>query len=364
MRVLVVSSVGTSVLTKTSLPREVAFATANLTEAELDPEARRKIGAALTEARALLAAADDGAARRASAELNGLLGYAGGRSGLAGTHHILVCTDTAQGRGVGAILSDWLIAAGASVDVRVISELATSDLTRFRVGLSRLARELLETVPDYRTDGYRIVFNLSGGFKAVQGFLQTLGNLHADESIYIFEASEPVLSIPRLPIRLDADGVVRANLAAFRRLALGYGVTPAEKAAIPETLLFELDDGVMLSEWGTLLFESLKPELYRESILPPVREDVVLAPAFLDEARDLPPDRREIVNRRLDDLTLATDPKKRTNPNSLSLKPLQGKPIPGATHQFYLWQDREGARGFGRFDGARFTVTAMGPHLK
>ena len=43
-------------------------------------------------------------------------------------------------------------------------------------------------MPGYRQSHYRVVFNLVGGFKSLQGYMNTLGMFYADEIIYIFEA--------------------------------------------------------------------------------------------------------------------------------------------------------------------------------
>jgi CRISPR/Cas system-associated protein Csm6 len=67
-----------------------------------------------------------------------------------------------------------------------------------------------------------VVFNLTGGFKSVQGFLQAISSFYADETIYIFQFSSELLQIPRLPIKLDTQGIIDENLTIFRRLGLNY----------------------------------------------------------------------------------------------------------------------------------------------
>jgi hypothetical protein len=53
-----------------------------------------------------------------------------------------------------------------------------------------------DTLPGYRESGYHIVFNLTGGFKSIQGWMQTLGMFYADEIVYIFETGKELLPGP------------------------------------------------------------------------------------------------------------------------------------------------------------------------
>lgn len=48
---------------------------------------------------------------------------------------------------------------------------------------------------------------------------------------------------------------------------------------------------------------------------------------------------------------------------SLSFKKLTGTPVPRCTHEFYLWSDKDAARGFGYFDGDVFIFEDMREHL-
>jgi hypothetical protein len=116
-------------------------------------------------------------------------------------------------------------------------DLRTDDLSSFQVALADIVRFCEETVEGYRKNGYRVIFNLTGGFKSVQGFLQTLALFYADETFYVFESSEELLRIPRLPVKMDAENIVREHLPVFRRLSLGLKVDQEEIKKLPETFL-------------------------------------------------------------------------------------------------------------------------------
>jgi len=366
---LVISTCGTSILTNgaDATLRSRLTDTANAREADLAPDARREIDAlAQARQRAVLAAGPNDL-KQLSAELNGLVRFYGGdlrqAPRQAPDHHVLLHTDTAQGRWVARIVGERLHAAGFATSQLTAAGLTTADLGSFRVALADLTQQLLELVPNYRAAGYRTVFNLTGGFKSVNGFLQTLAMFYGDEAIYVFEGAEPaLLHVPRLPVRLDPEGVVGDNLATFRRLAICRELPVAECEAIPETLLMRIGDRVALSEWGELVWADVKARFYRSELLPPPTDAVRLTDGFTKAARDLPPDRLANLNTRLDEL--AGHLLDGRNPKSLSLKPLKGEPVPACTHEFYAWSDRDAKRCYGRFDDdGDFTVVMLGAHL-
>jgi len=367
-RQLIVSTVGTSLLTNANPDlRPFLYQTANRTEAELDAGQRRRVDDALAVSEQRLLDAESDAIPGLSAELNGLYRFYGGRlasaAGEAPDQHMLICTDTVQGSAIGHMICRWLLDRGFPAEARVVQDLSTRGLDTFRSALSALARLCRDEVADYRAAGYRIVFNLTGGFKSINGFMQALGMFHADECVYVFETQAELLSLPRLPIVLDPEGIVGRHLQAFRRLAYGHELPAADCRDIPETLLYQVDDRVALSEWGQAVWSGCCNRYYRDDLQPPLSPRLRFAGRFQKAADDLPPDRLSILNRRLDDLATCLDGG--DNPKSLSLKKLQGNPVPGSTHEFYAWSDRDAARGFGHFeDGeAVFVVDRLGDHL-
>lgn len=130
---------------------------------------------------------------RCSAEINGLASFYG-RSLTGQDHHILMATDTWLGEQSAQAIASVLQRYGQSTEIKRVSDLRTDNLPAYRGALSEIVQWAYTCLPEYRRNGYGIIFNLTGGFKAVQGFMQTLGMLHADECVYVFERSDPASS--------------------------------------------------------------------------------------------------------------------------------------------------------------------------
>ena len=117
---------------------------------------------------------------------------------------MLVATDTYQGEVAAKLVQEWLQGRGfSSVQVFQLPGLSTRNQQAFATGVGALIKWTGETLPGYRESGSRVVFNLVGGFKSLQGYMNTLGMLYADEIIYIFEGTQSgLIRIPRLPVNL------------------------------------------------------------------------------------------------------------------------------------------------------------------
>lgn len=150
-------------------------------------------------------------AQRLSAELNGLLRICGGPPSVE-DQILLLCTDTWLGREAGQLVLSWLRGHGAK-SARLkpeINDLRTDSLDGFRVAVGDLVTWCGANLPRYRASNYRDG-RLQGGFKSIEGLLQTLGLLNADESVYIFESGQEILRLPRLPVKLDIEEHVRSR---------------------------------------------------------------------------------------------------------------------------------------------------------
>ena len=154
-----------------------------------------------------------------SAELNAIIKlYGSNYAGSEQHFHQLLCTDTWLGETTASIVANWLRSKKFIVDIKRQSDLQTAELMPFQSALSDIVKWAGETLIGYREEGYKIVFNLTGGFKSVQGFLQTLGMFYADEIVYIFEASKELLRIPRIPVEMKVDEAMSKHLSAIRKL--------------------------------------------------------------------------------------------------------------------------------------------------
>ena len=276
----VLSTIGTSSLTnqiRNDDPtewRRLLRDSANRKTEELDPEARAVIDTLAGRALEKLLQEDPQLNRRISAELNGIYGIYNGRLPQnSPDQHYLICTDTAQGQKTGELIKDFLVDQGLNAYVVTPEGLSTKDTAAFTTGIKELIRWLEENVPWRRDSGYRVIFNLVGGFKSLQGYMNTFGAFYADEVIYIFEAeTADLITIPRLPIQIDTT-VIQKHLTEFALMAAGKLYPRRELRDIPETLLefLEEDDDQTdtgLSAWGTLIWNRAKADLLAKELLP------------------------------------------------------------------------------------------------
>lgn len=253
--------------------------TANKEENELTPEQKAIIDRRCAEVEGRLADASLQEWIDASAEINGILSYLRrlGRTQPSPTDvHVLVATKTYQGEVAARIAERFLSRYGCSVLRMETGELSTKDSDEFMDGVAEIGKWCQQTLPGYRSGGYNVVFNLTGGFKAVQGCLTALGMFYADEVVYIFERSENLIVIPHLPIRLDALEEARENALAFGLLSYGDltadAITAAGVRFDPNTAMFRgLGEGgerlVGLSPWGQVVWDQHRKQVLSEKLL-------------------------------------------------------------------------------------------------
>jgi len=358
----VLSPCGTSLLTNgpSDEQRKLVNQYANMKALEAIPAPdQRSLQNRVSEIRGRLQAASIEDAARMSAELNAIIKLYKGRFNSPGDQHCLLCTDTWIGETTAGLVKSWLEAQGLrNVQVDRIRDLQTADLMAFQLALSDLV-DWSEREIEPRRNSYHVVFNLTGGFKAVQGFLQTLAMFYADETIYIFETATELLRIPRLPVKMDAEQIVGDNLTAFRRLANDLRVDPAVLRGIPETLLWTIDGKSSLSPWGDLVWNQTKQKFYKESVHPDVSSRIVFSDSFQRSIRGLAPDRVQLINQRLDQLACYLERPGHPNPRSLDFKKLSDNPRPPSTHEIDAWSDQDAKRIFGHYDGDRFILDKL-----
>ena len=365
---LILSPCGTSILTNKvdNKLRPLIFKHANTPEPISGPEGEF-LKKRLKERRELLLQLSPEEASEISAEINGIFRiYQGKISSGSKDIHILIATDTWLGRETARMVETWLRYQGVT-NVQVwddIAGLRTDSLDNFHCAVSGLVRRLHESLSGYKDKGFKIIFNLTGGFKSIQGILQTLSQFYADEAVYIFETGEELLRIPRLPLVLDVLPSIRKNLTVWRRLALGLPVKPDVCRSIPDSFLLSLGEEITLSPWGELIWQQCKQKIYQERFWEPPSERITFSEEFAKDVNDLPPDRRYEINKRMDELALHLEREKYYNPRSLNCHPLKGKPVPDCTHEIYAWSDRDARRIFGVCHGhKRFEIKKLEKHL-
>lgn len=357
----VLSPCGTSVLTNCASDGERAVIDRHANarnEQDISPEDLAVLQNLIRRTQSELRKADEQRMTHLSAELNALFKLYRGQFDKAGKdQHWLLCTDTWLGKQTGELIKEALEGRGlSSVQRYQPKDMQTKELFTFQSALSDLVKWCEETIEPCR-EHYYVVFNLTGGFKSIQGFLQTLATFYADEAIYVFQSGEELLRLPRLPIKLDADDEVRRHLHVFRRLANGLSRDERCRVdTIPETLLLCFDDNVGLSPWGDLVWERTHKDIYREKLWPSPSEKIVYGERFAASVEGLSPDRMEHVNTRLDDLAVCLEleiPRDR-----LDLKPLKGKGN-NYTHECDAWADQDAKRMYGRLERGVFTLEVL-----
>lgn len=366
MPTCILSTCGTSLLTKTAGDqRGLVTRHANARRPEDVPEAdRQALEAIIAAAQKALHRATAQDLCGLSAELHAIVRFCGGSLEAGrGTHHLLVATDTWLGETTATTIAEVLTAAGHSTEVRRIRDLRTAHLDEFRAAMADLVH--LCTNPDHglarwRQAGYRVVFNLTGGFKTVQGVLQVLGMLLADESIYVFENEQELLRLPRLPITLDAAATVRQHQEVFRRLQAGLPVTAAEASGVPDTLLLEVDGAVTLSPWGELVWEQGRRAVLGERLWEPVTSRLRFGPGFTASTRGCSAEELVLLNERL--LDLARHLHGGANLNRLDFKKLRAPHGP-STHEADAWAKAGAKRLFGHFEDDVFVLDRLAEGL-
>jgi putative CRISPR-associated protein (TIGR02619 family) len=356
----VLSPCGTSLLTNqvSDAERKLVGKYANTKQkSEISSDDRQQLEDLIIRVADKVASADYQTATRMSAELNAIIKLHDGQITKNNDYHQLICTDTWLGETTANFVATWLQKQGLTAQVKRQVDLQTKDINAFQLALSEIVEWCEQTIPGYKRSGYRIIFNLTGGFKSVQGFLQTLAAFYADETVYIFETATELLRIPRLPIEMNPGNTIRDNLDAFRKLAMGLDGANVDR--IPETLLMNVDGKICFSSWGDLVWKNTKNKIYQEQLLPPLSERLKFGANFEHSTRGIAPDRLVLVNNRIDQLSKFLETNGKYNPPSLDFKALKGAGKPPSTHEVDAWNDRDAKRIFGHYEDNIFILDIL-----
>jgi putative CRISPR-associated protein (TIGR02619 family) len=361
MKLLLLSTCGTSLFTN-GAPEDVRVWLSRVSNrATLEAEDEARLTTLVRERRRLLHESDDTTQRRYSAELNGI-GAVLERCRPSDVHHLLVPSDTAVGRAAASAVAETITARGQKVDQLVAGGLRVDDPASFREAVADLTMQLEGQLPGWQKQGWTVWFNLAGGFKSVNAYLQALGMLYADCCVFLFESSPTLIEIPRLPVRLADLEEVRRHLGVFRRLLAGYPVPEADGAGISASLLLPLDGELGLSVWGDVVWARSRGAVLAECLLEPLSSKLMLRPALHKEFGDLEAERKVQVNERLDKFSAHLDTG-RPLLQSATFKKLKGDPKPPSTHELYAWSDGDARRFLGHYEGDRFVIDTLARHL-
>lgn len=346
--------------------------TANKSSAEYSPEEEKLLCWIFDKRLKTLLEANEDSVCRLSAEMNGLISYyrkSGSLNDAKNDMHYLLHSDTYQGELVADLIKDYLNNHGIkAVTLQKINHLRMDKKELFLAGMNELAHWCAETLPGYERS-HHIIFNLVGGFKTLQGYMQTLGMFYADESVYIFEGRRELLTIPRLPVDFaeSAKKEIKDQLEKFRILSVRE-LPLDECSSIPESMLSISENKCRLSFFGELLFRVEREKLYNDTLLPfpPGKVNVIYSNKAQTAFDKMTVEQRIRVNKKMDDLyRFLTLDEYAPVPENLSFKLLAGNPKPPSTHEFYLWSDGGAWRALCHYeDGKKKLVfDSLGPHL-
>ena len=91
----------------------------------------------------------------------------------------------------------------------VIKNLRVDNLEDFEDGIDNLIKRVIEIASDGESVEKKhfddVVFNITGGYKGVVAYLAILGEIVGSEVIYMFENSNELLLLPKLPLNFDSE---------------------------------------------------------------------------------------------------------------------------------------------------------------
>ncbi|MEG4630699.1 putative CRISPR-associated protein [Microcoleus sp. AR_TQ3_B6] len=278
MNRLVISTVGTSLLINQISDRrdpkgweDMLQQTANLTQEQINQSAPEVVDIIKTLKQRAEKKLNDGNTleiREASAELNGIYGLYEEQleKGRLDTHY-LVTTDTAQGQITANIIKEFLKTKVNFVDIITPEKLSTASTKSFHQGIDDLIDWVDKKVKNFPKPKYDIYFNLVGGFKALQGCMNTIGMFYADKITYVFEGqSSKLITIPRLPITVDTN-ILKNHAVTLALLEAGASLSPEKTTTVPEAMVAERDGQMTISNWGQLIWKKYGDDFLSQDLL-------------------------------------------------------------------------------------------------
>jgi putative CRISPR-associated protein (TIGR02619 family) len=351
---ITVSTIGTSILTnkqQDNKVKEILTKTANLTESEISKDDKKIIDQIVEERKNLLLNSDIEKVRDISAELNGLLGiYNNNLNQMKNDIHWFVATYTYQASKIKDILDIWFRNKNINQILLIDIELLQAN-ENVQWSFPKLVKRIKE-INDTRSNYNKVIFNLVGGFKILQGFMQTIGMLYADEIYYLFEGTRNVIKIPKFPIKPDFSEEIINKLRLIK-----YEVnTDTEGLGI---LIIKENNNVLLSDWGEIIFEREKNSFYQE-LHPPILNNINYSETFKKQFNNLNPKQKVELHEKIDQLSKYLYTKnEKYNPSSLRFHSINHSRY---THEFYPFTG-DGRRVYGNMKNNIFIIEKIDSHL-
>jgi len=351
---ITVSTIGTSILTnkrQDNKVKEILTKTANLRKNEISIDDKKVIDQIAEERKNLLLNSDIEKVRDISAELNGLLGiYNNNLNQMKNDMHWFVATDTYQASKIKDILDIWF--RNKNINQILSIEIALLQANEnVKWSFPKLV-EQIKVINDTRSNYNKVIFNLVGGFKILQGFMQTIGMLYADEIYYLFEGTRNVIKIPKFPLIPNYDDKIINKLRLIK-----YGVnTDTEELGI---LIIKENKDVFLTEWGEIVFDAQKNSFY-EKLQEPVVNNIRYSETFKRQFNNLNPRQKVELHEKIDQLSKYLHTKdEKDNPSSLRFHSINYSRY---THEFYPFTG-DGRRVYGNMQNNTFIIEEIDSHL-
>jgi putative CRISPR-associated protein (TIGR02619 family) len=291
-----------------------------------------------------------------SAELNALLTFYKENFNKADIHYILH-TDTYLGKIAAEIIQIFLESKSLNVSLFNAKDLNTSNVEDFQFALSEVVKDLSPLLSGYQDNGYEIIFNLTGGFKGVNSFLQTMASLYADKSIYIFESGVELLEIPKIPLKIDEE-YFKSNFEILRRIEKNI----ACKAELSSSIVVKIDDEYTLSPWGEIVWQKYKIDYFKKNLLHPIVDTIKYSKELEKDFEKLSNDKKYQFNKsieKLEDFVLNGD-----NLKSLRYHTLTGNIVQKYNAEFYPFDGSDSRRAYCNENNSIITIETIDKHLK
>jgi len=191
----------------------------------------------------------------------------------------LLATDTVVSRFAAEIIKDWFKNYGQKIEVMfdeakdVISALQVGNYERLvREGLPNLINRI-NWIAGVGTDspGYfdNMIFNITGGYKAVIPYMTIMAQVNGCKIVYIFEDTDSLISIPPLPVKIDFE-IFETYSTEIAWLDEGIENYQQAKKLYFERfseleqkrLVEQIDNYAMLSPVGKIFYERLKRKTF------------------------------------------------------------------------------------------------------
>ncbi len=174
----------------------------------------------------------------------------------------LIATDTIESVVVCEVLEKVLPNVKFNAEYDVIDKLQVENYKDFKEGLSELIKRLYKIASNYYDN---LILNITGGYKAVIPYLTIFGQVNAVPLYYVFENSDSLISIPKIPLSIDEklfdkywkelEELVKDDVVEKSSLNYNF-LTDMES-------LFEIDNElVSLNPLGTILWNRYKDKFF------------------------------------------------------------------------------------------------------